>query len=76
MNLTGKVALVTGGAKRVGKAIVNALAARGCKIVVHYHTSQAAAQETVQELQDAGCEAIALQADITQETEEIGRAHV
>ncbi len=69
MNLTGKVALVTGGAKRVGKAIVTALAARGCKIVVHYHTSQAAAQETVQELQVAGCEAIALQADITQETE-------
>jgi NAD(P)-dependent dehydrogenase (short-subunit alcohol dehydrogenase family) len=69
MNLTGKVALVTGGAKRVGKAIVNALAARGCKIVVHYHTSQTAAQEAVQELQAAGREAIALQADITQETE-------
>jgi NAD(P)-dependent dehydrogenase (short-subunit alcohol dehydrogenase family) len=69
MNLTGKVALVTGGAKRVGKAIVNALAARGCKIVVHYHTSQAAAQETVHALQASGHEAIALQADITQETE-------
>src|SRR5215470_10125662 len=69
MNLTGKVALVTGGAKRVGKAIVNAFAARGCRIVVHYHTSQSAAQETVQELQAAGCEAMALQADITQETE-------
>lgn len=69
MNLTGKVALVTGGAKRVGKAIVQALAARGCKLVVHYHTSQAAAEETVRELFAAGREALALQADITQEEE-------
>ncbi|HXG20010.1 MAG TPA: 3-oxoacyl-ACP reductase family protein [Methylomirabilota bacterium] len=67
MNLTGKVALVTGGAKRVGKAIVQTLAGRGCKMIVHYHTSQAAAEETVQELTAAGGEALALQADITQE---------
>lgn len=69
MDLTDKVALVTGGAKRVGKAIVHALAARGCKLVVHYHTSQTAAEETVRELISAGREAIALQADITQEEE-------
>jgi len=69
MNLQGKVALVTGGAKRVGKSIVQSLAARGCKMVVHYHTSQAAAQETVGELTAAGHEAIALQADITKEEE-------
>ena len=69
MDLNGKVALVTGGAKRVGKAIVKALAARGCKLVVHYHTSQAEAEETVSELLATGIEAIALQADITQEAE-------
>ncbi|MBI3246270.1 MAG: SDR family oxidoreductase [Deltaproteobacteria bacterium] len=69
MDLTGKVALVTGGAKRVGKAIVLALAQRGCKLVVHYHTSAAAAEATVQELRTAGCEAIGLQADLTQEEE-------
>jgi pteridine reductase len=67
MNLNGKVALVTGGAKRIGKAIVLALANRGCKGVVHYHTSQVAAEETVRELLAAGHEAIAVQADITQE---------
>lgn len=72
MNLTGKVALVTGGAKRVGKAIVRALAGRGCKLVVHYHTSQAEAEETVAELLAAGREAVAVRADVTQE-EDVSR---
>ncbi len=67
MDLSGKVALVTGGAKRVGKATVLALAQRGCKLVVHYHTSQTEAEETVRELQNAGHEALALQADISRE---------
>src|SRR2546423_1845040 len=67
--LHGKVALVTGGAKRVGKAVVTALAERGCKVVVHYRTSQAAAEETVRELLAAGREALAIQADITQEAD-------
>ena len=69
MDLSGKVALVTGGAKRVGKAIVLALAQRGCKLVVHYHTSQTEAAETVQQLQSTGHEALALQADISRETD-------
>ena len=69
MDLSGKVALVTGGAKRVGKAIVFALAQRGCKLVVHYHTSQTEAEETAQELQNAGHEALALQADISREAD-------
>lgn len=69
MNLNSKIALVTGGAKRVGKAIVFALAARGCRTVVHYHASQAEAEETVRELLAAGHEAIALRADITQEAD-------
>lgn len=69
MNLTGKTVLVTGGAKRVGKAIVRAFATRGCKLVVHYHTSHADAEQTVQELLAAGHETMAVQADITQETE-------
>ena len=69
MDLTGKIALITGGAKRVGKAITQALAAKGCHLVVHYNTSQTDAQATVQALRAAGNEAIALQADITKEDE-------
>lgn len=67
MNISGKIALVTGGAKRVGKAIVQALAARGCHLVVHYHRSQTQAQETVRALRAAGHRALAVQADITKE---------
>src|SRR5262245_54967189 len=69
MTLSNKVALVTGGAKRVGKAIVRTLAARGCQLIVHYHSSKSDAEETVQELLAAGHAAIALQADITQEAD-------
>jgi pteridine reductase len=69
MDLNGKVALVTGGAKRLGRAIALALAARGCKLVVHYRTSQAEAEAAVQELLAAGHEALALQADITREAD-------
>ncbi|MCE2485716.1 MAG: SDR family oxidoreductase [Desulfurellaceae bacterium] len=67
MNISGKIALVTGGAKRVGQAIVQALAARGCHLVVHYHRSQPQAQETVRAVQAAGHQALAVQADITKE---------
>lgn len=67
MNICGKIALVTGGAKRVGRAIVEALATQGCHIVVHYHRSQTQAQDTVRQLQAAGHRAIALQADVTEE---------
>jgi NAD(P)-dependent dehydrogenase (short-subunit alcohol dehydrogenase family) len=69
MKLNGKVALVTGGAKRIGKAIVHTLANRGCRLIVHYHTSQAEAEETVRELLAAGHEAITLQANIAEETD-------
>ena len=67
MDISVKIALVTGGAKRVGKAIVQALATRGCHLVVHYHRSQAQAQETVRALRAAGHRALAVQADITKE---------
>lgn len=72
MDLQGKTALVTGGAKRVGKAIVHALANRGCHMVVHYHTSHSDAENTIRELTAAGCKALAVQADITRE-EEVNR---
>lgn len=45
VSLAGKVALVTGGARRVGRAIVEELARRGANMVVHYHRSQAEADK-------------------------------
>ena len=69
MDLAGKIALVTGGARRVGKAIVLALAERGCKLVVHYHQAERAAHTTTRALRDAGHEATAVRADLSQEAE-------
>lgn len=61
--LHGRVAVVTGGAKRLGKAIVLALAQNGCNVVVNYRTSAADAAETVAAARAAGVRAMAVQAD-------------
>ncbi len=65
MQLAGKTALVTGGAKRVGREIALALAARGANIVVHYHTSAKEAHRTVVEIRALGVDALAVQANQT-----------
>ncbi len=65
MRATKRVAIVTGGARRVGKAIALALAADGFAVVVHYHSSKHEATATVRELVALGAEAIALRADLT-----------
>lgn len=64
-----KVALITGaGKRRVGNAVAKALAARGYRIVLHYNRSSQEAAETVAELQGQGAEAVAIQADVADET--------
>lgn len=62
--LRGRVALVTGGAVRVGRAISEALAARGMRVVVHYHSSSDDADELVAALRRGGTEATAIGADL------------
>ncbi|HEV7301041.1 MAG TPA: SDR family oxidoreductase [Tepidisphaeraceae bacterium] len=59
------VALVTGGAKRVGRAIVERLAAEGFNIAFTYHGSTAAAAELVATLTNHGTTALAIQCDLT-----------
>ena len=51
MQLKGQVALVTGGAKRVGRAIALALAARGCRVAIPYRSSDRQAETTLQAIQ-------------------------
>ncbi|MFL7791842.1 MAG: SDR family NAD(P)-dependent oxidoreductase [Anaerolineae bacterium] len=65
MNLQDKVALITGGAARVGRAITLALAQAGTHVAVHYNRSVEAAQETVAQAQALSVEAQAFQADLT-----------
>ena len=64
MRVEGKTALITGGAHRVGKAITLSLAKAGANVVVDYHSSAVAAEETVAEVCSLGVEALAVQADV------------
>lgn len=65
IDLTGKTALVTGGAKRIGREIALHLAAEGVDIVVHYRSSAEEAEELVGLLRGMGRRAWALQADLS-----------
>lgn len=58
-----KLALVTGGADRLGRAMALYLAARGYDIAVQYSSSAAKAQATVDKIVSMGCSAVALKAD-------------
>ncbi len=69
MDLHGKVALVTGGARRVGRVISEALAHAGAHVVVNYHTSAAAAERLCSQLARTGASATAVQADISRGSE-------
>lgn len=60
-----RVALVTGGAKGIGKAITEKLASVGFSVAVNYNTSEKAAFELVAELQSRGVNALAVQADVS-----------
>lgn len=60
-----KVALVTGGAKRVGRAIALALADAGMDVAITYLTSGADADEVVREIESKGCRAAAIKADFS-----------
>lgn len=65
MDLRGKVALVTGGGRRVGRALALALAGRGAALAVHYNESDAGAREAVDAIAKNGGRAEAFPADLT-----------
>jgi len=66
IDLTDKVALVTGSARRVGKAIALALADAGVQIAVHYNGSDDdTVRDTVQEIKSKGVKAVSMQADLS-----------
>jgi pteridine reductase len=67
VDLTEQVALVTGGAHRVGKAIALELARRGADVLIHYGTSAEAATETVREIKSLGVNAFSVQADLSKQ---------
>ena len=64
-DLGGKVALVTGGARDIGRATALALAARGAAVAINYHSSAAPAASLVADITASGGRAVAIQADVT-----------
>jgi 3-oxoacyl-[acyl-carrier protein] reductase len=67
MTLTGKIALVTGGSRGIGRAISIALANAGAHVAVNYHTQKDAAGAVVRDITAAGGRAIAVGADVADE---------
>ncbi|HEX8006100.1 MAG TPA: 3-oxoacyl-ACP reductase family protein [Trebonia sp.] len=64
MSLDGKVALVTGGARGIGRAICLALAGAGAGVAVNYRSSEAEAADLVRQIEMAGGKAVALAGDV------------
>jgi pteridine reductase len=65
MELRGKVALVTGAGRRLGRAMAQALADRGMTVALHYHQSEAGARELAGQIEAAGGHATCFRADLT-----------
>ncbi len=63
-SLEGKVALVTGAAKRLGRAVALRLAEEGADVVIHYRSSQPEAQDAVKEVEKLGRRVVAIGADL------------
>ena len=69
VEIEGKVALVTGAGKRLGKAIALALAERGAELVIHYRESEREAHEVLAHAKRLGGKPIAVQADLARPAE-------
>lgn len=69
IDFTGKVCLVTGGARDIGRAVSVGLAAHGASVVLNYFDNPHDADETVQLIKKAGGNAVAVQGDVTKPAE-------
>jgi NAD(P)-dependent dehydrogenase (short-subunit alcohol dehydrogenase family) len=62
-----KTALITGAARRIGKAIALGMASDGWRVILHYGTSEEAAERLAQSIREQGGEAMTIQADLNDE---------
>ena len=65
IDLNGRVALVSGGGRGIGKSIATTLAQHGATMVVNYRANENAAERTVEEIRELGQAAVAIKADIS-----------
>lgn len=63
-DLTGKVAVITGGTRGIGRSVARKLAQRGADVVVNYFRSRSAADETVAEIESYGVKGLAVRGNI------------
>ncbi|HEV2490168.1 MAG TPA: SDR family oxidoreductase [Candidatus Acidoferrales bacterium] len=66
--LRQRVALITGGSRGIGKGIAFGLGREGARVAISYRSNKAAAQNTLRQLQTAGCECFAVEADAADAT--------
>ncbi|MEP5613869.1 MAG: glucose 1-dehydrogenase [Cyclobacteriaceae bacterium] len=69
MKLEGKIAVVTGGARDIGRAVCVKLAQEGAKVVVNYFDNEADRDATLAAIKEVGGEAIAVYADVTKQSD-------
>lgn len=69
IDLANEVAIVTGASRGIGAAIAKKLSAHRCKVIVNYNLSREKAESVVAEIRQAGGQAIAFQADVTDESQ-------
>ena len=69
MELSGSVAIVTGAAVRIGRAVALALAEAGCNVLVHYGTSEDEAEATADDVRRTGQQAETVAADLARPAE-------
>ncbi|MEO9461110.1 MAG: glucose 1-dehydrogenase [Marinomonas sp.] len=69
MKFAGKVAIVTGGSRDIGRAVCVKLGSEGASVVVNYNNNQADADATVAAVEAAGGKAIAVKADVTKQAD-------
>lgn len=74
MDIEGTVGLVTGGAHRVGRALVLALARAGADVAIHYHASRSEALETARQVEAMGRRAEPFAADLSDPDQVVGLA--
>lgn len=86
MKVDGRVALVTGGSRGIGRAVCELLAAEGAAVAVNYRSGQAQAEEVVAAIEQAGGKAVAIPGDVAefdqattmvrQTVEQLGGMHI
>ena len=68
-NLTGKIALITGGSRGIGRGICLAMAKVGADVAVNYAASENEAEQVIREIKEMGRQAITIRADVSQKKE-------